>query len=320
LTERVQGRFASAILRDEPVAPSELNPQVSSALEAVIDKALEKDRNLRYQHASEMHADLQRVKRDSESGRYPTLSQKKGQDGAPSSPVIDEKKPTPPTDGEVGYAETSWIGTKTPTQAARRRPLESGTRSWVFLAAAALLIVVLVGGAVYYRSHQEKPLTDKDTIVVADFDNKTGDAVFDDTLKTALTVALNQSPFLNVLPDNKIAATLKLMTKPVGTRLTPEVARELCQRAGSKAYIAGSIAALGSEYVIGLTAVNCRTDDLLVELLDGRVGAAGRGAGERAASHDPNRRRRGPDPHPRPRLLQRLPHPLEGCGSRHSDP
>ena len=122
-----------------------------------------------------------------------------------------------------------------------------------------------MGGGLYYRSHQSKPLTDKDTIVVADFDNKTGDAVFDDTLKTALTVALNQSPFLNVLSDNKVTATLKLMTRPVNTKLTPEVARELCQRANSKAYIAGSIASLGNEYVLGLKAVNCQSGEPLAQ-------------------------------------------------------
>ncbi len=109
------------------------------------------------------------------------------------------------------------------------------------------------------------PLTEKDTIVLADFANSTGDAVFDDTLKTALSVSLRQSPFLNVLPDSRVAATLKLMTRPAGTKLTPEVAHELCQRAGSKAYIAGSIASLGSEYVLGLKAVNCQSGDTLAE-------------------------------------------------------
>jgi tetratricopeptide (TPR) repeat protein len=128
-----------------------------------------------------------------------------------------------------------------------------------------LLLAALVGASWYYRSHQRKPLTDKDTIVVGDFDNKTGDAVFDDTLKTALTIALKQSPFLNVLPDNKVAATLKLMTRPVDTRLTPNVAQELCMRAGSKAYIAGSIANLGGEYVLGLKAVNCESGDPLAQ-------------------------------------------------------
>ena len=101
--------------------------------------------------------------------------------------------------------------------------------------------------------------------MVGDFDNKTGDAVFDDTLKTALTVALNQSPFLNVLTDHKVAATLKLMTRPANTKLTPDVAQELCLRAGSKAYIAGSIANLGNEYVLGLKAVNCQSGEPLAQ-------------------------------------------------------
>jgi tetratricopeptide (TPR) repeat protein len=135
----------------------------------------------------------------------------------------------------------------------------------VIAGAAVVLIAALVGGGMYYRSHQTKRLTDKDTIVVGDFDNKTGDAVFDDTLKTALTVALNQSPFLNVLADDSAAATLKLMTRPAGTKLTPDVARELCTRAGSKAYIGGSIANLGNEYVLGLKTVNCQSGETLAQ-------------------------------------------------------
>ncbi|MGA8678653.1 MAG: hypothetical protein WB621_25830, partial [Candidatus Acidiferrales bacterium] len=101
--------------------------------------------------------------------------------------------------------------------------------------------------------------------MLGDFTNTTGDAVFDDTLKTALNVSLRQSPFLNVLSDSGVAKTLQQMTRPAGTKLTPKVARELCQRAGSKAYIAGSIASLGSEYVLGLKAVNCRSGDMLAE-------------------------------------------------------
>ena len=130
----------------------------------------------------------------------------------------------------------------------------------------ALLVVFLVAGGLYYRSHQQsKRLTEKDTIVLADFANSTGDAVFDDTLKTALSVSLRQSPFLNVLSDSEVAKTLQQMTRPASTKLTPEVARELCQRAGSKAYIAGSIGSLGSEYVLGLKAVNCQNGDTLAQ-------------------------------------------------------
>ena len=121
-------------------------------------------------------------------------------------------------------------------------------------------------GGLYYRSHQQrKHLTEKDTIVLADFANSTGDAIFDDTLKTALNVSLRQSPFLNVLSDSEVAKTLQQMTRPAGTKLTPEVARELCQRAGSKAYIAGAIGSLGSKYVLELKAVNCQNGDTLAE-------------------------------------------------------
>ncbi|MGA8270743.1 MAG: tetratricopeptide repeat protein, partial [Candidatus Sulfotelmatobacter sp.] len=117
----------------------------------------------------------------------------------------------------------------------------------------------------YYRSRRNKPLSHKDTIVLSDFANSTGDAVFDETLKTALSVSLRQSPFLNVLADSRVAKTLQQMTQPAGTRLTPELARELCQRAGSKAYLAGAIGRLGSEYVVGLKAVNCNNGNTLAE-------------------------------------------------------
>jgi tetratricopeptide (TPR) repeat protein len=129
-----------------------------------------------------------------------------------------------------------------------------------------LLIALLVAGGLYYRSHeQNKHLTEKDTIVLTDFANSTGDAIFDDTLKTALNVSLRQSPFLNVLSDSEVAKTLQQMTRPASTKLTPEVARELCQRAGSKAYIAGSVGSLGSEYVLGLKAVNCQNGDTVAQ-------------------------------------------------------
>ena len=236
------GEICGLIVHQEPVPPSEVNPQVSPRLEAVIRRALEKDRNLRYQHASDMRAELQRLKRDSESGRHPTAKS-----------------------GAVAAASTSSVKVED-TASSQTGAAASQKKRWLLIAAAAVvLIAVLVGGGLYYHFHQGKPLTDKDTIVVADFDNKTGDPVFDDTLKTGLTVALNQSPFLNVLSDNKAADTLKLMTRPVNTKLTPEVARELCQRAASKAYIAGSIDSLGNEYVLGLKAVNCRSGDTLAQ-------------------------------------------------------
>jgi tetratricopeptide (TPR) repeat protein len=140
---------------------------------------------------------------------------------------------------------------------------KSGGRWKIVASVAAAFIVGLgISGWLFY-AHKVHALTDKDTIVLADFANSTGDPVFDDTLRQALTVALNQSPFLNVLAENKVAATLKLMARPANSPLTPEVARELCQRAGSKAYIAGSIVSLGSQYVLGLKAVNCQSEDVL---------------------------------------------------------
>lgn len=133
------------------------------------------------------------------------------------------------------------------------------------LVLAILLVCAGAAAVISWRSHRAIRLTDKDTVLLAEFENRTGDPVFDDTLKTALTVALSQSPFLDILGEGRIAATLTWMTRRADTRLTPEVARELCQRANSKAYIAGSISRMGQEYVIALKAVNCQTGDTLAE-------------------------------------------------------
>ena len=143
--------------------------------------------------------------------------------------------------------------------------MRDGPRWAPYIVGTVFVVALLIAVGLSYRAHLSKPLTDKDTVVLTDFSNSTGDAVFDDTLKTAMSVALNQSPFLNVLSDRKVTDTLQQMTRPGGTKLTPELAREVCQRTGSKAYIAGSIGSLGSEYVVGLKAVNCQTGDLLAQ-------------------------------------------------------
>src|SRR5580700_8604568 len=108
-------------------------------------------------------------------------------------------------------------------------------------------------------------ITDKDSVVLADFFNSTGDPIFDDAMKQALASSLRQSSFLNVLSDNRVSQTLRLMTRPTNTLLTPEIIQEICQRTDSKAWIAGSIASLGSEYVVGLKTVNCRDGDTLAQ-------------------------------------------------------
>jgi len=144
----------------------------------------------------------------------------------------------------------------------------SGFRLWrilpVWIGAAAVLIA-LIGGGIYWRTRKAPVLTEKDTIVLGDFDNKTGDPVWDDTLKQALEIQLRQSPFLDVIPDSKVNQTLRLMGRHAGDLLTPEVTREICQRTNSKAMLTGSIAASGSQYVIYLKAVNCDTGEQLAE-------------------------------------------------------
>ncbi len=215
-----------AILDAVPITPVRLNPEVPADLERIIRKALEKDRNLRYQSAAEMRADLQRLKRDT------------------GSHVTDAVAATDQPEQTLAY----------------RRP----RKLLSYLAAGLLLALLLIGGF-HYRAHRNARLSGKDTIVLADFSNSANDPVFDDTLKTGLSVALNQSPFLNVLSENTVAETLQQMTRAPGTRLTPELAREVCLRSGSKAYIAGSIAKLGEEYVVGLKAINCRDGDTLAQ-------------------------------------------------------
>ena len=213
-----------AILNRTPVAPVRLNPEIPAELEHIISKALEKSPDLRYQHAADLRSDLQRLKRDIESGH-------------------------------IAIATTE----------AGLRPANKSTGSRLIAIAAVAVVVALSVGAWLYFARRAHALTEKDTIVLTDFSNSTGDAVFDDTLKTALTVSLRQSPFLNVLPDSEVVKTLQQMARPASTKLTPEVVRELCQRAGSKAYLAGSIGSLGSEYVLGLKAVNCQNGDTLAE-------------------------------------------------------
>ena len=140
-----------------------------------------------------------------------------------------------------------------------------GGKRWKIIVPTILAVLAFsVGGYFAFFRHKAR-LTDKDTIVLADFANSTGDAIFDDTLKTALSVSLQQSPFLSVLSDQQVAETLQLMTRPAETKLTFAVTRELCQRARSTAYIAGSIGSLGSEYVLGLKAVNCQNGDTLAQ-------------------------------------------------------
>jgi serine/threonine protein kinase/tetratricopeptide (TPR) repeat protein len=199
-----------------PVAAVRLRVEKSPELERIISKCLETDRELRYQNASDVCTDLQRLKRDSGSAHARSLS--------------------------------------------ATRP-----KRWKMLlpAASAAALMLLVAG--YANFHHAPSLTDRDTIVLADFENKTGDPVFDDTLRQGLSVDLQQSPFLSLVSDERIRRTLLLMNLPANARLTPEIAQGVCVRTASAAVLEGSIAVLGSQYVLGLRAKNCTTGDVLAD-------------------------------------------------------
>jgi DNA-binding winged helix-turn-helix (wHTH) protein/tetratricopeptide (TPR) repeat protein len=180
------------------------------------------------------------------------------------APVVDESAAEIRTDLLRLKRDSDSGRAAAATAAVELKPARKSSR-WVAVAGAIMVVVAFAVGGWLFFSRRAHALTDKDTIVLSDFTNTTGDAIFDDTLKTALNVSLRQSPFLNVLPDSEVTKTLQEMTRPASTKLTPEVARELCQRAGSKAYLAGTIGSLGSQYVLGLRAVNCLSGDTLAE-------------------------------------------------------
>ena len=216
------GVIANAILGRAPVPPVRLNPDLPPKLEEVINKALEKDRKLRYQSAAEIRTDLQRLKRDTESG-----------------------------------------GAATATAQVEPKPAAKSTRfRWAAAAATVVVMGLAVGGWLLF-SRRAHALTDKDTIVLADFTNTTGDAVFDGTLRQGLSVQLEQSPFLSIISDQQIQQTLQMMGQKPDVKLTPEIAREICQRTGSAAALDGSITQIGTPYLLTLKTVNCSNGETL---------------------------------------------------------
>ncbi len=215
------GVIAEAILNRTPVAPVRLNPDLSPKLEEVINKALEKDRKLRYQSAAEIRTDLQRLKRDSDTTR------------------------------------SAAVAAQVESKSARK------SIRWAAVAGATIVVIGLAVAGWLFFSRKAHALTDKDTIVLADFTNSTGDAVFDGTLRQGLSVQLEQSPFLSIISDQQIQQTLQMMGQPADTKLTPTIARELCQRTVSAAVLDGSIAQIGTQYLLTVKAVNCASGESL---------------------------------------------------------
>ena len=212
------GAITDSILNRAPTPPTRVNPELPAELEHIIDKCLEKDRDLRYQHASEIRADLQRLKRDTSSQR--------------------------------GVSSRTLRGTS-----------RSAIRWKTILVAAAIVVALSAAGFFYLRAAPK--LSDKDTIVLADFTNSTGDTVFDGTLRQGLSVQLEQSPFLSIISDQQIQQTLKMMGQKPDAQLGPGIAREVCQRIGSAAVIDSAIAQIGTQYLLTLKAVNCASGDSL---------------------------------------------------------
>jgi eukaryotic-like serine/threonine-protein kinase len=226
------GATFAAILHETPEPVTRWNSQLPVKLDQIISKALQKDRQLRYQHASEIRSDLQQLKDVIKS--------------VPETPAVSKSITTP-----------------------RSKLAVSRKNALKLVLPVAVIVLALLGAIIFGLSHrhasQAFKLTEKDAVVLADFANSTGDPVFNNTLKQALSVSLRQSPFLNILSDDKVRATLAMMTKPPDIQITNDVAREICQRTQSKAFIGGSISALGKEYVLGLRAASCETGDVLAE-------------------------------------------------------
>ena len=236
------GVLTDAILNRAPATPVRMNPDVSLELEHIISKALEKERKLRYQNAADMRTDLQRLKRHTETGRMAAASSSR-----PDS-LAAESLATSPSG----------------TQAQPALEQRTSSRQWMVFFAAALVVVAgaSIAGWLFF-SHKAHALSATDTIVLADFANTTGDTVFDGTLRQGLAVQLEQSPFLSIISDQSIQQTLRMMKQSPDARLTPETAREVCQREGSAAVLGGSIAQIGTQYSLIVKAVNCSTGETI---------------------------------------------------------
>jgi serine/threonine protein kinase/Flp pilus assembly protein TadD len=261
------GVIFDAIMNRAPLAAVRLNPNLPPKLEDIINRALEKDREMRYQHAVDIKSELRRLKRDMESGRSSSVSS--------SSEPIYSGGPAPTEAASASAHRTSGSARMValpssgavssgavPAAIAAPQPQASSSLRKILIPAAAVLLLAIVAGGFYWRKHQTVQLTDKDQLILADFTNQTGDAVFDSTLKEALAIQLEQSPLLQLVSDAELHNNLQYLGQTREQRITPELAQQLGQRLGVKAYLTGTIASLGPSYVISINAVNCATGEV----------------------------------------------------------
>ena len=239
------GVIFDAIMNRVPLAPIRLNPNLPPKLEDIINRALEKDRDLRYQHAVDVKSELLRLRRDLDSGQKSAAS-------SSTTNVAQSEAVAIPEDLPPSVQRTSGSSRVVRSQSSGRVAVAPppARAKWPWVAGGAVLLALAIFGGLYWRNHQAVKLTDKDQLILADFNNQTGDPVFDATLKEALAIELEQSPLLQLVSDAELHSNLQYLGQTREQKITPELAQQLGQRLGVKAYLAGSIASLGSSYVI----------------------------------------------------------------------
>jgi serine/threonine protein kinase/tetratricopeptide (TPR) repeat protein len=269
------GVIFDGIMNRAPAAAVRLNPNLPPKLEDVINRALEKDRDLRYQHAVDIKSELLRLKRDLDSGRVSPASSPAGSSSSvpvQSAPPAESPAPASAANKTSGRAAaesypvpSSEAPASAHSSASAVAAPPASPKPWLkfVIPAAVVIVLAVIAGGIYWNKHKAPKITDRDLLILADFTNQTGDQVFDSTLKEALAIQLEQSPMLRLVSDAELHNNLQYLGQARDQKITPELAQQLGQRLGVKAYLAGTIATLGSSYVIQINAVNCGTGEVI---------------------------------------------------------